>query len=255
MTDGPAPEFLKCPDGKRIAYRKTPGRAPGVIFFPGFRSDMQGGKALALETACRADGRAFVRFDYSGHGESDGAFTDGTIGRWAEDAARVIDEVADGPQVMVGSSMGGWIMLLAALARKERTAGLVGVAVAPDFTEELMWKSMPPDVKDTLEKDGVWYEPSDYDPEPTPITLNLIEEGRKHLLLHEPIALDVPVRLIHGTRDPDVPWEHSVRVAESLTSKDVEVHLVKDGDHRLSELHDLDRLVRVTRQVCKAAKG
>lgn len=254
MTDGGAPGYLERAGGTRIAYRKTEGRVPGVVFFPGFRSDMQGGKALALEAICRQDGRAYLRFDYSGHGESDGRFEDGTVGDWLADCLDAIDRLTEGPQVLVGSSMGGWMMLLVARARTERIAGMVGVAVAPDFTERLMWQRMPESVKKTLRTDGVWYEPSDYDPEPTPITMRLIEEGRNHLLLDGPVDVPCPTRLIHGMKDPDVPWQHSLAVAEALTATDVEIALVKGGDHRLSEPHDLDRLCRTVRDVCALAE-
>ena len=205
-------------NGSSIAYHRTDGQSPCVVFFPGFRSDMQGGKALALETWCRARGRAFLRFDYTGHGESSGALEDGTIGQWADDAIDAIGQLTDGPLVLVGSSMGGWVMLLAALAHKDRLVGMVGVAPAPDFTEELIWKTASPEQKRAIEEDGVWYEPSEYSEEPTPFTRALIEDGRNHLLLGGPIDLHCPTRLIHGMRDPDVPWEHSLKIAENLAS-------------------------------------
>ena len=239
------PSLLKRPDGATIAYHKTEGKAPCVVFLPGFRSDMTGDKALTLEAMCRARGQAFLRFDYTGHGASSGAFEDGTIGAWTGDAVHAIEQVTEGPLVLVGSSMGGWIMLLAALRLKPRIAGLVGIAPAPDFTEELMWRGMAPEARAELEAKGVIYQPSDYDPEPTPITMKLIEEGRNHLLMGGPIALDCPVRLIHGQLDPDVPWQWSQRIAEALASTDVEITTVKAGDHRLSEPPDLARLTRV----------
>ncbi len=245
--DCPAPAILARPDGSTIAYQKTPGRddvdeRPGLVFLGGFMSDMTGTKASALETFARERGRALLRFDYSGHGASSGAFADGTIGRWTEDTIAALDALTEGPQILIGSSMGGWIMLLAALARPERVAGLVGIAAAPDFTEDLIWASAGPEVRATLEREGVYHDPSDYGDEPYPITLRLIEEGRQHLLLRDRIALACPVRLIHGMRDADVPWETSLRLAEALESRDVEVTLVKDGDHRLSEPPDLVRL-------------
>jgi len=250
---GPATSIVTRDDGATIAYHASPGASPGVVFLTGFRSDMTGGKAVALEAACRARGRAYLRFDYTGHGQSSGKFTDGTIGQWAGDAMFAIERLTQGPQVLVGSSMGGWIMLLVALRLGARTAGLVGIAAAPDFTEDLMWQAADEVTRDTLRRDGVWHEPSAYSPEPTPITLKLIEEGRRHLLLRGPIALDCPVRLIHGMRDLDVPWQTSLRLAERLTSPDVELILVKDGDHRLSTDEDLERLTRVVEDVCGRA--
>lgn len=242
-------------DGAAIACRALAGKSPGVVFLPGFRSDMAGTKALALESFCRARGQAYLRFDYTGHGASSGAFVDGTIGQWAEDAIFAIDGMTAGPQVLVGSSMGGWIMLLVALARPERVAGLVGVAAAPDFTEDLCWDRLDEAARAALVRDGVMYEPSDYDDEPSPITLALIEDGRERLVLRAPIAFDGPVRLIHGLRDPDVPWRTSMRIVERIASKDVELTLVKDGEHRLSEPPDLDRLCRLVGEVCDRVAG
>ncbi|MBM3566389.1 MAG: alpha/beta hydrolase [Alphaproteobacteria bacterium] len=212
------------------------------MFLTGFKSDMTGDKAVALERLCRERGRAFIRFDYTGHGESSGAFEDGTIGRWADDARLVLDRVAEGPQILIGSSMGGWIALLTALSRPKRVAALVGIAAAPDFTEELIFAALDPRTKDRLDKDGKIALPSEYGPEPTVITRALIEDGRKHLLLGGPIALDIPVRLIHGMKDVDVPWQTSVRIAEKIASTDVEVVLIKNGGHRLSEPENLKRL-------------
>lgn len=242
-VDAPSePQILARAAGAAIAYRKTAGREPGVIFLSGFMSDMSGGKAIFLEELCRRRGQAFLRFDYFGHGESSGAFTDGTIGRWAEDAVAVLDEVATGPQVLIGSSMGGWIMLLVALARPERIAGLLGIAPAPDFTEDLIASELTAEQKEALAREGVLHVPSEYGPEPTPLTRDLIEEGARHLLLRRRIPLAMPVRLIHGMRDPDVPWQTSLRLVQMLESEDVELQLVKEGDHRLSAPQDLDRL-------------
>lgn len=241
--------------GRAIAYCRSGGKTPGVIFLPGFRSDMQGGKALALEAHCRRDGRAFVRFDYSGHGRSEGRFTDGTVGAWRADVLDVLDQLSSGPQVLVGSSMGGWLMLLAALARPERIAGLVGIAAAADFATRLMEQRLPPAAKAALARDGIVHLPSAYSPEPTPVTRRLVEEARAHEVLLAPIPLTCPVRLIHGTADPDVPWELSLEVMRKLESADVELLLVKDGDHRLSSDHDLARLCRVTAEVCRLAEA
>lgn len=244
------PKLLGRPGGAAIAFHTTQGRSPGVVFLGGFRSDMTGTKALALEAACKGAGRAFTRFDYFAHGASSGAFTEGTIGRWSEDAIAVLDELTEGPQVLVGSSMGGWIMLLAALARPGRVHALVGIAAAPDFTEDLMWDRMDERVKATLQKDGVYFEPSEYDEEPYPITLRLIEEGRGHLLLRSPIPLRCPVRLIHGLEDPDVPWDQSLRLARALEGPDVTVTLVKDAVHRLAEPRDIARLIATVEELC-----
>jgi pimeloyl-ACP methyl ester carboxylesterase len=246
-----AARILPRPDGATIAYHVLEGKSPGVIFCGGFKSDMTGTKALALEAYCRDAGRAFVRFDYFGHGESSGPFEDGTIGRWAADAIAVIDEVAAGEQVLVGSSMGGWIMLLAALARPQRIAGLVGIAPAPDFTEDLMWNTFPPEIRATLERDGVYREPSQYSDEPYTITKRLIDEGRQHLLLTRPIPLTCPVRILHGMNDPDVPWRHSLKLADALQSEDVTITYVKAGDHRLSEPGDILRLTGAVDALCR----
>ena len=241
-------------DGTVLAYYKTnPGKAriengqpsPGLVFLGGFMSDMSGGKAQALEGYAAAQGRAFLRFDYRGHGQSSGRFADATIGDWLGDALAVLDALTEGPQILVGSSMGGWIMLLAALARPQRIAGLVGIAAAPDFTEDLIWGIATPAQRAALESVGYVDNPSAYSDEPYRITRRLIEEGRDHLLLSRSIPLACPVRLIHGLADPDVPWQTSLRLAEALESEDVEVTLVKGAGHRLSEPADLARLERV----------
>lgn len=225
-------------DGVRLAYAHTPGAGPTTVFLPGFRSDMTGSKALAAEGWCVDRGAACLRLDYSGHGASDGAFEDGTIGAWTRDALHVIDAVTEGPLVLVGSSMGGWIALLVALARPQRVSGLVGIAAAPDFTESLMWDAMMPPERARLLQDGVLHLPSQYG-EPTPVTLRLIEDGRTHLVMRGPIPIRCPVRLLHGQRDPDVPWETALHLAERLEGADVRITLIKDGDHRLSRPDDL----------------
>ena len=217
---------------------------PGIVFLGGFRSDMTGTKARFLEDYCRRRGRAYLRFDYFGHGQSSGDFALGTIGRWREDAIAVIHSLTEGPQILVGSSMGGWIMLLAALARRERIAALVGIAPAPDFTQELLPARLTPEQRREIGEKGAVVLPSDYDPAGYLYTRALIEDGRQHLLLGAPIPLDVPVRLLHGLRDESVPWQLSVRLAERLTGRDVVVALIKDGDHRLSTEADLARLAR-----------
>ncbi len=230
-------------DGVELAWRRLPGSGPGVVFLGGFNSDMTGSKAEDLSAFCAAQGRAFLRFDYSGHGTSGGRFEDGTIGRWAADAAAVLDALTEGPQILVGSSMGGWIALLLALRRPGRVAGLVGIAAAPDFTTRIE-AALPPEIRAIIDRDGVWHRPSAYG-DSYPITRALLEEGRRHLLLDAPVRIDVPVRLLHGQQDPDVPWELSLQTAAALTGQDVEVTLVKDGDHRLSRPQDLRLLRRV----------
>jgi len=248
------PAILTREDGSMIAYRHTAGKTPGVMFLTGFKSDMQGGKATALEDFCVSRGQAFTRFDYYGHGESSGAFEDGTIGRWADDAVHVLDTVTEGPQILVGSSMGGWIMLLAALRRPERIAGLVGIAAAPDFTRDLIPPALTPDQLAELDAQGYCDIPNCYDDqEPYRIRKSLLDEGDNHLLLNGDIALDVPVRLIHGIEDADVPWQTALKISEHLTSRDVEIQFVKAGDHRLSEPHDLDRLTRTVGTLLESA--
>jgi pimeloyl-ACP methyl ester carboxylesterase len=237
-----APRFLRVPDGRRLAFQRVAGRRPGVLFCGGYTSDMTGTKALALETFCRAQGRAFTRFDYSGHGASLGEFAEGTLGLWAEDALAIVDRATAGPLLVVGSSMGGWIMLLAALRRPERVRGLVGIAAAPDFTHDLILPGLTPEQRLLLDRDGVFLAPSTYG-EPTPITRRLLEDGERHLLLRASIPIRCPVHLLHGQEDPDVPWLTSLRLAARLESPAVTVELVKDGDHRLSRPEDIDRLI------------
>ena len=253
MQDPPPPSLLRRAGRGAIAYRAMEGAGPGVMFCGGFMSDMTGTKATALEAHCRSAGRAYVRFDYAGHGQSEGAFRDGTIGAWRDDALAVLDNVARGPQVLVGSSMGGWVMLLVALARPERIAGLVGVAAAPDFTEDLIWSTLDDDTRRTLADAGEIVLPCDYGDDPYPITMRLIEEGRDHLLLRAPIALGCPIHLLQGMRDEDVPWRTALRIAELVESERLVVELVKDGDHRLSRDEDLARLCAAVEAVTGAA--
>ena len=238
------PSLLPLPDGGHVGYRFLPGRAPTVVFLCGYASEMSGTKARFLRGVCAEAGHAYLRFDYRGRGASSGRFEDGTIGSWTDDACAVIEAVTRGPLVLVGSSMGGWIMLLAARRLPERVRALVGVAPAPDFTEDEMWPRMSASERETLATRGVIHVPSEYSDDPYPITLRLIEDGRERLQLRDRIPLDCPVRLIHGWRDDDVPWRTSLRLAARLRSSDVTVEIVGDGDHRLSRDEDLARLAR-----------
>lgn len=244
-------ELLQRGSGEWVAYERHLGRHPEVMFLGGFASDMTGTKALRLEDHCRARGQAFTRFDYRGHGCSSGTFEAGTIGAWADDSIAVIDQVVEGPVVLVGSSMGAWIMLLVALARPERVKGLIGVAAAPDFTERLLRPELTPEEVRQLDRDGLVRRPSAYG-EPLPITRALLEEGRTHLLLGDPIAIGCPVHLLHGQADPDVPWRLSLELAQALESREVTLELVKDGDHRLSREADLRRLTAALDRMLEA---
>jgi pimeloyl-ACP methyl ester carboxylesterase len=235
-------------DERAIAVRRDEGGGPGLFWLGGFKSDMKGTKAQALSQWARQNGRACVRFDYSGHGESGGDFRAGTIGRWLEESLAVFEAHARGPQVVIGSSMGGWIALLLLLELRRRkqvasVAGLVLIAPAVDFTEVLMWQRFPPKVRKEIEQEGVWSRPSEYG-EPYPITRALIEEGRNHLLLGGMIETGCPVRILQGVQDPDVPWNHAVELTSRLAQDDVVLSLVKDGDHRLSRPEDLERLIK-----------
>lgn len=212
------------------------------MFLPGFRSDMNGIKAQALAGHCRARNLPFLRFDYFGHGASSGDFRAGSIGRWLDDALAVIDGLTEDPQILIGSSMGGWIALLAALARPERVAALIGIAPAPDFTEDLIWGRLSETQKRQLLESGELATPSAYEADVIPITLRLVEEGRRHLLLRGPIPLGCPVRILHGMEDPDVPYQTSLRLLEKLTGTEAVLELIEDGDHRLSRPQDLTRL-------------
>ena len=234
---------------RRIAVRAREGRTPGLFWLGGFNSDMKGTKALALDAWAAEHGRAGVRFDYSGHGESEGKFVDGTIGRWLEDSVAVFEKFCRGPQVVIGSSMGGWMALLLAreIAKRPRNASLAGlvlIAPAPDFTEELMWKGFSPEIRREIETKGAWLRPSQYgDGTPYPITRALIEEGRNHLLLGSSIEVGCPVRILQGGQDPDVPWRHAFTLAQRLPADDVVLTMIQDGDHRLSRPQDIARII------------
>jgi pimeloyl-ACP methyl ester carboxylesterase len=254
LSTSQQPIYLAQPDGSRIAYHRTPGRMPGVVFLCGFLSDMTATKAITLEKWCKAQKQAFIRFDYLGHGASNGRFEEGTIGRWTEDALGVLDQLTEGPQVLVGSSMGGWIMLLVARERPERIAGLVGIAPAPDFTEDLLWGQFDASVRTQLQSQGIVRLPSEYDDSQVPVTLQLIQEGRAHQLLDKPLPLTCPVRLLHGMQDADVPWQTSIRIAERVASDDVRVILVKDGEHRLSRESDLNLLTETLGELTRGVE-
>jgi pimeloyl-ACP methyl ester carboxylesterase len=234
---------------RRLAYqhrRAAGGGKAGIplFFLGGYASDMSGTKASYLDARCAASGRGYLRFDYGGHGKSDGKFTDGTIGSWFEDALAVLDRLTEGPQILVGSSMGGWIALLLARARPERVAGFVGVAAAPDFTEDLVRPRLSPAQRAQLEREGLTCDedaPPDFR---APMTARLLDEARNHLVLRGPFSFNAPVRLLQGQCDAEVPWGHALRLAERLTGEDVRVTLVKDGDHRLGRPQDLDLLWR-----------
>jgi pimeloyl-ACP methyl ester carboxylesterase len=234
---------------RKIAVRARAGNAPGLFWLGGFNSDMKGTKALALDAWAAEHGRACVRFDYSGHGESGGKFADGTIGRWLEESLAVFEQFCAGPQVVVGSSMGGWMALLLAreIAKRGGRAslgGLVLIAPAPDFTEELMWKAFSPEIRAEIETKGVWLRPSQYgDGTPYPVTRDLIEDGRKHLLLGGSIAVGCPVRILQGAKDPDVPWQHAFALVHRLPADDVVLTMIQDGDHRLSRPQDIARIM------------
>ncbi len=229
---------LETPQGRRIAYRQTPaqgaGTAPGVIFLGGFKSDMEGTKAAHLQDWAQRTGHGFLRFDYSGHGASSGRFEEGAIGDWAQDAMAVLDALTEGPQILVGSSMGGWISLLLCRARRARIAGLVTIAAAPDFTEDSMWANFDADHRQALQRDGQVALPSDYG-EPYVITRRLIEEGRENLVLRSDLDLPFPVRFLQGTADEDVDMSVALRLLEHATGPDMRLTLVSGADHRFSD--------------------
>jgi pimeloyl-ACP methyl ester carboxylesterase len=248
-------------DRRAIAVRQHAGASPGVFWLSGYKSDMKGTKAAALAQWAERLGRGCFRFDYSGHGESEGAFTDGTIGRWLADSLAAFDACCRGPQILVGSSMGGWLALLmvrelkrrrggaaAAASEPASVAGLVLIAPAVDFTEELMWKRFTPAIRQELETNGVWERPSQYATEPYLVTRRLIEEGRNHLLLGDMIETGCPVRILQGVEDPDVPWQHAKALVSRLARDDVVLTLVKDGDHRLSRPEDIERMIRAVEE-------
>ena len=239
------PQFLDGPNG-RIAYRQRNGAKnagkPGVVWLGGFRSDMIGTKATFVDEWAKHHEAAFLRFDYSGHGESDGVFEDGCIGDWFADALAAFDALTTGPQILIGSSMGAWIATLLAKARPNRIASIIYIAPAPDFTERLMWPAFTDEQRETMLRDGRIEQPSDYSDEPEVLTLKLIEDGRNHLVMTQTVPITCPVRILQGVKDDAVPWRHAVDFADMIETDDVEISLKKAGDHRLSEPDDLARL-------------
>ena len=227
-------QYLSTPQHRRIAFVQTPGQGPGVVFLGGFKSDMSGTKAVFLQDWADRTGRAFLRLDYSGHGQSSGEFLDGAIGDWFEDALVAVEALTQGPQILVGSSMGGWISLLVARRIPQRMAGFVGIAAAPDFTEDSMWAGFSPQQKADLDAKGRVELPSDYADVPYVITQRLITEGRRHLVLQSPLVLPFPVRLLQGTADTDVPPSVALRLMDHAQSTDLRLTLVKGADHRFS---------------------
>jgi pimeloyl-ACP methyl ester carboxylesterase len=242
------PSYHDTPDGRRIAYHKTQGAGPGVVFLGGFMSDMEGTKALALEAWAKRSGRAFLRFDYSGHGQSSGRFTDGCIGDWAADAKSVITALTEGPQVLVGSSLGGWICAILSGEIGEKLAGFVGIAAAPDFTEDSMWRDFSAAERAQLIEAGEVLLPSDYG-EPYPITRRLIEDGRAHLVLRRPLPMPFPVRLLQGTDDEAVERQVALALLDHIDGPDVRLTLVKGADHRFSTPECLALVERAVEEV------
>ncbi len=240
--------FLARPDGERLAWRRVAGQGPTVVWLGGFRSDMAGTKAQALADWAVGAGRAYLRFDYFGHGESSGDFARGTITRWREDALAVLDELVQGEAILVGSSMGGWVACLAALAWPERVKALALIAPAPDFTEKLMGPEIPPEGRAALAREGVWLRPSDYG-DPYPITCELLEDGDRWSVLPGPVGIEAPVRILQGGEDRDVPWRHALALAQALKTEDLVFTLVKDGDHRLSRPQDIARILAMVAEL------
>lgn len=259
-SEAGGPLFIDVGSGaaqRRIAVRRRAGAGPGLFWLGGFASDMKGTKAQALDEWAAAHGRACIRFDYSGHGESGGTFVEGTIGRWLEESLAVYERFCEGPQIVIGSSMGGWIALLLARELRRRNAaaplkGMVLIAPAPDFTEALMWKAFSPQIRAEIETKGVWLRPSEYG-EPQPITRALIEDGRQHLVLGASIEIGCPVRILQGAQDPDVPWQHAFELTHRLPSEDVVLTMIQDGDHRLSRPQDIARLLATVTELSEAA--
>ncbi len=241
--------YLDRGDGERVAWRHVAGRGPTVVWLGGFMSDMTGTKAQALANWALANGRAVLRFDYLGHGQSSGAFRAGTITRWRADALAAIASLTEGPLVLVGSSMGGWISCLVAAEIPDRLHAMVLIAPAADFTEALMKPGLPPEAHEAIARDGEWIRPSLYEPTGYPITKGLLDDGARWTILGGPVPVDVPVRILQGREDPDVPWTHALELANAIRGDDVVFTLIKDGDHRLSRDQDIVRLIAAVAEV------
>ena len=244
------PKKLLLPNGSRLAYHYTPGKTPGVIFLGGFNSNMTGTKAKYIELDCKKNNRSFLRFDYFGHGQSDGKFEDGTLGKWIENTIFVLDELTEGNQVLVGSSMGGWIMFLVALKRIERISGLVGIAPAPDFTFDIL-NRLSLEQKKSLKLNGYFIYESSYDSEPMQINLNFIEESKRNYILNKKINIDIPIRLVHGLKDQDVDWKKSLKLSNIVNNKNIAINFIPDGAHRLSRNKDLEIITKIINKLCK----
>ena len=242
------------PGGEHIAYLRRAGSEPGIVWLGGFKSEMTATKASALDAWAERRGQSYLRFDYFGHGSSSGSFRDGTITRWRDDALAVLDQLTVGPQILVGSSMGAWLALLMALARPDRVLALLLIAPATDFTEVLLWNRLDAEAQREILVKGEWLRPSQYDPKPYPITRTLIEDGRKHLLLGGAIAVHCPVRIVQGMADPDVPWEHAMKLVSAL-GPDTQLTLVKTGDHRLSKPHEIELVESVLSNLISARRA
>lgn len=244
----PHPSYFTNSAQQKLAYHQHKGEKTGIVFLGGFRSDMNGSKALFLEEYCKTHGYSFVRFDYSGHGESDGKFEDGCIGSWLTDSLDILDNLTTDKQLIIGSSMGGWLMLLLSLKRPERIAALIGIAAAPDFTNLLMWPALSDAQKQEILEQGIAHIPSEYGDD-LPLTAQLFEDGAHRILLDKDIIIDRPVHLLHGMQDADVPWRIALDISKQLTSDRVTTHLIKDGDHRLSRPQDLALLADSIQQL------
>ncbi len=241
----PDPMIHNITETEHIAYRRFSGDGPNIIFLPGHRSDMEGSKALFLEKWAQARGQAFLRFDYRGHGQSSGSIDTANISDWTDDVITVIDELSEGPQILVGSSLGGWLMLNAALLRPERIVGLIGIAAAPDFTEDLIWAKLTEDQQRQMQSEGRIAVPNPYMDEQVVYPYHLVENGRDHLRLRDDLNIYQPIRLLHGMQDREVPWQTATRIAECAISSDVRIHFIKDAGHRFSEPNQLTLLREV----------
>jgi len=241
--------------GVQLAWRRVRGEGPTVVWLGGFMSDMAGTKAQALADWALEEGRSYLRFDYSGHGESGGRFEDCTITQWRADSLRAIDGLTEGPLVLVGSSMGGWLSCLVAAAVPERIGAMVLIAPAADFTEKLMAPNLPPEAVKALKDKGVWYRSSEYGDGPYPITRALLEDGARWSILEGAVPIEAPVRILQGGQDPDVPWQHALELANQIKGEDVVFTLIRDGDHRLSRPQDIERLLGAVEEACGLCDG